>query len=225
MFSFKGYLGESKIKRQLHQMSYIDYKVLNDVLIVVDSYSHQIDHVVISRYGIFVIETKNYRGRIEGKVRDNNWVQLLGNKKFYFLNPVKQNKSHIKALSKLLNVSEDKIFNIIYMAGSASYGLDNYENIIPAYGVINHICTYNKIIIYNVNELYYKLLENNITDSYIRSIHSNNARYNKKINRNLSICPLCGNDLIEKNGRNGLFIGCKSYPRCTYTRDINKDDY
>ncbi len=35
-------------------------------------------------------------------------------------------------------------------------------------------------------------------------------------------CPNCGNELIYKKGRYGEFIGCSSYPNCTYIRKIEK---
>ena len=35
-------------------------------------------------------------------------------------------------------------------------------------------------------------------------------------------CPLCGNELLEKSGRNGKFIGCSNFPECKYTRSIVK---
>ena len=35
-----------------------------------------------------------------------------------------------------------------------------------------------------------------------------------------NICPECGSRLIERNGRNGRFMGCSGYPRCKYTRSI-----
>lgn len=38
-----------------------------------------------------------------------------------------------------------------------------------------------------------------------------------------TICPECGSKLIEKNGRNGRFIGCSGFPRCRYTRSIRKN--
>jgi hypothetical protein len=55
----KGFIGESRVARQLGKLQNEDYKVFNDVLIRTGSRSSQIDHIVISIYGIFVIETKN----------------------------------------------------------------------------------------------------------------------------------------------------------------------
>jgi DNA-directed RNA polymerase subunit RPC12/RpoP len=35
-----------------------------------------------------------------------------------------------------------------------------------------------------------------------------------------TVCPECGSRLVERNGRNGRFVGCSSYPRCKYTWSI-----
>lgn len=35
------------------------------------------------------------------------------------------------------------------------------------------------------------------------------------------ICPECGNKLVERKGKFGLFIGCSGYPHCGY---IKKDE-
>lgn len=37
------------------------------------------------------------------------------------------------------------------------------------------------------------------------------------------LCPLCSNKLIFKQGRNGKFIGCSGFPKCTFTKPIVKD--
>ena len=41
----------------------------------------------------------------------------------------------------------------------------------------------------------------------------------KKTIYNPNICPECGGQLKEKNGKYGSFIGCSNYPRCRYTRN------
>ena len=35
-----------------------------------------------------------------------------------------------------------------------------------------------------------------------------------------TVCPECGSKLVEKNGRNGRFLGCSGFPKCRYTRSI-----
>jgi len=95
-----GELGEYKINIQLDQLPK-DYKYLSDLL-VPNSKSRtgysQIDHLVISPYGLFVIETKNYSGEIKGKRDDKNW---LVNNRFKMFNPLRQNYGHMKAIESI----------------------------------------------------------------------------------------------------------------------------
>ena len=65
----------------------------------------QIDHVVVSKYGVFVIETKNYSGWIFGSEKQKNWTQTIYKKKTRFYNPILQNNTHIKALQYFLDMS------------------------------------------------------------------------------------------------------------------------
>lgn len=68
--------------------------------------STQIDHVVVSPYGIFVIETKNHKGVILGNMVDEYWTQALrmGRQCFNFRNPFYQNAGHIRTLSEQLGL-------------------------------------------------------------------------------------------------------------------------
>lgn len=97
-----GELGEYKINIQLDQLPK-DNKHLSDIMITNSrsrtGYS-QIDHVVVSPNGLFVIETKNYNGEIKGGRSDQHWRV---NNKFNMFNPIKQNYGHIKALEHLLS--------------------------------------------------------------------------------------------------------------------------
>ncbi|WP_230980724.1 nuclease-related domain-containing protein [Rossellomorea arthrocnemi] len=105
----KGELGEYKIDIQLDQLPK-DYRHLSDLLIpnpkAKSGYS-QIDHVVITPYAIFVIETKNYQGTIYGGKDRNTW---LVNGKFKMMNPFVQNYGHLKALSSLIDEKFHNLF-------------------------------------------------------------------------------------------------------------------
>lgn len=96
-----GELGEHKINIQLDQLPK-DYRCFSDVMLnnkkSRTGYS-QIDHIVISPHAIFVIETKNYNGKIKGSRDDLNWTV---NGRFKMYNPIKQNFGHIKALEDAL---------------------------------------------------------------------------------------------------------------------------
>jgi hypothetical protein len=77
----KGAIGEKSVSFFLARLDPKKYKVLNNLLIKVGSKTVQIDHVVVSNYGIFVIETKNYQGWIYGKEYDEYWTQVIYKRK------------------------------------------------------------------------------------------------------------------------------------------------
>ena len=95
----KGKIGEHKVSRLINKLMDEDDKIINNYVMenAVSSKSHQIDHILISSKGIFVIESKNYAGRIYGKDSQREWTQVLnyGKVKNKFYSPVKQNETHI----------------------------------------------------------------------------------------------------------------------------------
>ena len=75
----------------------------------------EVDLVLINSKGIFVIESKNYSGRIYGSIDSKNWMQILGNnKRNRFYSPVLQNRTHINSIKNILkDVNEKDIYSII----------------------------------------------------------------------------------------------------------------
>ena len=62
----KGTMGEKRVAQILKKLPEDRYKVINNLFIQNNGYTTQIDHIVISVYGIFVIETKTSQGWIYG---------------------------------------------------------------------------------------------------------------------------------------------------------------
>ncbi|QSW90410.1 NERD domain-containing protein [Flavobacterium endoglycinae] len=58
----KGIIGEKTVSSILHFLDKSEYKIINNVVLKTGEVTTQIDHVIISSFGIFVIETKNYKG-------------------------------------------------------------------------------------------------------------------------------------------------------------------
>ena len=79
----------------------------------------QIDHVVASKCGVFVIETKKFQGEIAGEENDRHWVQLLGHKRFPFPNPLLQNRYHAEVLSRHLGLSRLASKPVVVFVGLA----------------------------------------------------------------------------------------------------------
>lgn len=116
----KGYIGEQRIRKLLESFG-DDDKVFNDLYVPKkNGEMTQIDHVLLSPKGIFVIETKNYTGWIFGDENQRNWTQTIYNKKSRFYNPVKQNNTHIKALQNYLNM-DVPLYSIIVFSNTATF--------------------------------------------------------------------------------------------------------
>ena len=98
-----GKQGESAVFHELESTRSSHKKIINDIVVKTENDEmSQIDHILINESGIFVIETKNYKGAIYGSASGLHWVQRLNGKKFEFYNPIKQNASHLKRLKKIL---------------------------------------------------------------------------------------------------------------------------
>ena len=97
--SFKGFLGETVINVAMWLKLEKDvYHRLNGITLPrANGGSTQIDHIIVSVYGIFVIETKNYKGWIYGSEKQKQWTQSFPNgSKFKFQNPLRQKKRGIR---------------------------------------------------------------------------------------------------------------------------------
>lgn len=95
----KGRAGEQEIIRHLSTIP--DTYVLNNVYLPLnkEGTKHtEIDVIAVNKAGIYVIESKNYSGRITGKKEDEYWFQCLPGKANRLYNPLKQNRTHCKAL-------------------------------------------------------------------------------------------------------------------------------
>ena len=213
-----GWFGELWTKSEIKKLPKDKYKVINDVFIYTNDSYHQIDHVVVSPYGIFSIETKQYNGYIVGDKYDKKWVRKVGKKTYYYTNPIRQNYGHVKSLSQLLNIDESKIFNVVCIPSRAKLNVKHDGEVVRYDEVLDKIYSYNEVIIDNVDELVEIIKLNNITDKKTKKEHIKNIRENI-IDNDLSKCPKCGGQLVERTGKYGNFIGCSNYPRCKYTKN------
>jgi hypothetical protein len=144
--SVKGKLGESNVNRAIHKkLNKNEYHLLKDVTLPIFNHTTQIDHIVVSRYGIFVIETKNMKGWIFGGQRQKNWTQSIYKKKYQFQNPLRQNYKHIKTLAQKLDLAEDKFHSIIVFTGKSTFMTKMPENVLDS-GYIEYIKSKDEVL-------------------------------------------------------------------------------
>lgn len=219
----KGFLGESKVSSILNSLPSKEYRVLNNIMLPTDKGTTQIDHIVVSIYGIFVIETKNYKGWITGSEYSEQWTENIYGKKFKFFNPERQNYGHIKTLQGFLNLPEDVYISIVAFSPKATLKVKTKGNVIYFSKLKNTIRKYQKCVI-NENEL--EILVSNISKLNIdsketRKEHVENIKQNIAKNKQSikdGICPKCGGKLVSRKSKYGSFLGCSNYPKCRYTK-------
>ncbi len=112
----KGEVGEHTVNRILDQLPSKEYRTYSNLYVPSPKNKKrpfsEIDHVVVSRYGIFVIETKNYTGEIEADPTWRNWY--YSTTRIAFPNPIKQNKRHVHDLQEYLGLSPSHLHSLVF---------------------------------------------------------------------------------------------------------------
>lgn len=178
---FRGFMGEFWLKLELKKLPKNKYKLLNDIMIEDEKGTHQIDHIVISKYGIFVIEMKNYYGLILGNQYKEKWYQCLGKNKYAFHNPMYQNYGHVKALSNALNLNEEVFIPIVCFSNQVKLKVTSNKPVVQVDTINRNILKYTEeIITCDLNELSSKIEDMNILDKIKRKEHVKNIRNLKR---------------------------------------------
>lgn len=220
----KGRQGERAVASALLYLPEDKYSILNNIMLKTDYGTTQIDHIVISVYGIFVIETKNYKGWITGTEFSDKWTKNMYGKKYKFRNPLKQNYAHVKALANLLNMSDDKFFPIVAFSRNSDIKINTRSSVIYIDQINQLILSYQqeKIPTSTITDIINRILIANIDSNENRKKHITNIQNKVRENNvklNNEICPRCGGNLVRRNGKYGYFTGCSNYPNCKYTQN------
>ena len=145
---FKGFIGEMlvHISAKIH-LNKDKYHVLKNVTLPTANGTTQIDHIIVSEYGVFVIETKNMKGWIIGGERNRTWTQKIFKYTKKFQNPLHQNYKHVETLKSLLELTEQQIFSIVVFVGSSTFKTEMPQNVINGPGLVKYIKSKNQQVI------------------------------------------------------------------------------
>lgn len=113
---FKGWIGEKKTAFRLWLwLSSKKYQTYHNIILPSKSGTTQIDHIVVSQFGIFIIETKNKKGWIFASADNSTWTQVIYKTKYSFQNPLKQTYRQKKILAEVLDLREKHIHDIAFI--------------------------------------------------------------------------------------------------------------
>ncbi len=227
---FKGYKGELfvKVTAWLHLSSKTYYSIHNVTLLTPDG-TTQIDHIFISRFGIFVVETKNMKGWIFGEEHKKQWTQKFVNKSFAFQNPLRQNYKHVKTLETLLPVRPKVIHSVVVFVGDSTFKSPLPANVTHGKDYIKYITSFQKKVLSNaqVHKARTTIQSNRLAPSR-KTDRQHVRQLKKRFDLNTAKkCPQCGKPMVLRTAKKGVntgkqFWGCSAYPECRTVQNINK---
>jgi restriction system protein len=227
----KGVLGEWQVNlliKFLLDKNY--YLLIKNVTLPTDDGTTQIDHIIVSKYGIFVVETKNMKGWIFGGNNQKQWTQQIFKHKSKFQNPLLQNYKHVRTLESCLNAKNDSIFSVIIFVGDSTFKTKMPKNVRFARGGIEYIKSKTDIV-FNVEEVATIILQ--IESGRLERSFKTNHQHIKHVREiieeksDIKSCSTCGSEMvlrkvIKGNNAGNKFWGCSISPKCKSIINIKK---
>jgi len=228
----KGVLGEFQVN--VMAKLFLDkqiYTLFKNVTLPTEDGTTQIDHVIVSRFGVFVIETKNMKGWIFGSPQQKTWTQKIYRHTSKFQNPLHQNYKHTQTLQTALALEPDKVFSLVVFIGDSTFKTTMPENVVYAGGYIRFIKRKTQPILTDSDVLAVcrKIQSGRLKPSL--KTHREHVKHVKTIveqkqQADDNACQQCGKPMVLRKARSGSnqgaeFWGCSGYPKCRTVRAIS----
>jgi len=238
---FKGVAGEFLVNTLTRlSLNKKRYHLIKDVTLPTeDGGTTQIDLIIVSPYGVFVVETKNMRGWIFGGERQKTWTQKFHKKTFKFQNPLHQNYKHVKTLQKLIELEDNQIFSVVVFVGESTFKTEMPPNVNRGLDYVKYIKSKTEPVL---SEQEIKRITDLIESGRLeRSTETSkkHIEYLKQKTKKAKApaekveppaekvkpietspsCPKCGSAMVLRTAKRGdnagqEFWGCERYPKC-----------
>lgn len=240
----KGVIGEFLVNLGLKlKLDGKKYLLLKNVTLPTEDGSTQIDHIVVSQFGVFVIETKNRKGWIFGSEKQPEWTQNI-NKRYSnpFPNPLHQNYKHTMTLASLLDLPEAKLFSVVVFI-NGTFKKPMPQNVMYRSKLCSYIRSKTEIMFtqQEVGSIYETIQGDRFKESLLTSIkharHVNDIKRNKELDKDQvhkeskasvdsgKVCTKCGSPMVLRTPRKKASAGnkywvCSRYPKCRARREL-----
>lgn len=220
---FKGVVGEVLVNVTTRLcLDKTQYHLIRNVTLPAGKGTTQIDHIIVSRFGVFVIETKNMKGWIFGSAHQPYWTQQIFRHKSRFQNPLRQNYKHVKTLEALLGIDPAHIHSLIVFAGACRFKTHMPPNVLYASSYIGYIKSQQDTVLSDAQiRLFIRRIERHRLARSVRT-HVEHLRHVRELVRNRRTephCPKCNSSMALRTVRQGhkvgkQFWGCSRFPAC-----------
>ena len=226
---FKGWVGELLVNAAARWgLNKADYQLFHNVTLPVDDGTTQIDHVVVSRFGVFVIETKNYQGWIFGGEKQPTWTQKIYRHTSKFQNPLRQNYKHTKALEACLGLPAEVFHSVVVFVGDNKFKTPMPPNVCKGTGFLDHVRSFQVSVLSatEVKRVVQQIEAGRLTRS-VRTNREHVARVRELVAKKQAqpSCPKCGGAMVQRTTKRGdnagkAFWGCAKFPQCRGVRSM-----
>ncbi|QDO85063.1 nuclease [Shewanella psychropiezotolerans] len=219
---FKGVFGEFLVNKILSRLPESNYTLVKDVTLPTDDGTTQIDHVIVSQFGLFVIETKNMKGWIFGSKNQKQWTQKIYRHTSRFQNPLHQNYKHVKTLESLLGIDSSNLHSVIVFIGDSTFKTDMPENVTDARGCLNYIKQFVQPVF---SETEYTQIIEVLNDVKLKRGFATDLKHRQHVTKlvaskdSVKQCSRCGSVMVMRETKRGenkgrQFWGCSAFPKC-----------
>lgn len=224
----KGILGELFVAFMLR--FFLDknrYHRLHNITLPTIDGTTQIDHVVVSEFGIFVIETKNMRGWIFGSEKQSEWTQKIFKKTVRFQNPLRQNYKHTKAIEAVTGIETDRVHSVVVFVGDVTFKTPMPAHVLYGSDLVGYIKSFQQTVL--TDEEVESAIARISGDRLVANRQTHQAHVASLQTRSdedaARLCPRCGQALVIRQVRGGVkagekFWGCSAYPKCRTVQKI-----
>ena len=207
------------------------YRPYHDVTLPTVDGTTQIDHVFVSVFGVFVVETKNMGGSIFGSERDREWTQVFpGGRKYKIPNPLGQNCGHVRAIEEALagiGLPKGAVKSVVIFVGKAKLEREMPENVTVGLGGTRYIQSFRTRVLLEqqVTEICTAIETGRLEPSWeTNRQHVRNLR-KRKDGSTQRLCPRCGRMMVLRTAKRGTgtgnqFWGCEGFPACRMVQNV-----
>ena len=224
----KGYIGESKVSVvAMFALPRSTYTPFHNVTLPVPDGTTQVDHIFVSRFGVFVVETKNMGGWIFGGERDRQWTQVFrSGQKARFQNPLRQNYRHTKAVEAALadlRLPSGAVRSVVAFVGKAELKTRMPVNVTVGTGFVSYVRSFREPMLSDDQMLAACSRIESESLSISAATHRRHVRdlRTQKKSSAPRKCPKCGRGMVLRTTRRGpnvgrRFWGCSGFPACRH---------
>ncbi len=219
----RGRRGERKVSSAVSRvLDDTQYHLIDNVILPFGNSTTQIDHLIVSQFGVFVIETKNMSGWIFGDEKQANWTQVIYRVRHKFQNPLRQNFKHLKTVQSLFGLNHNQVQSVVAFVGDGTFKTTMPKEVVCGTSELISFVQSKRVCVIAEEDVasligeiltMQKSLGRKTEREHIRNVRS---AISVSLRDENVACPRCGHSMVERaNKQTGeRFLGCERFPRC-----------